>query len=58
METEFQNDKISQEEVSDFLKFRKMSERLKVKIEKLQASEETLSKIAALELILDFEENN
>lgn len=50
-------EKISAEEIKDFLLYKKISKELNEKISNLMEQDKNLSKIAALELLLDFYEN-
>ena len=50
-------EEISTEEIKDFLLYKKLSSNLNEKLSNLMAQDNSLSKTIALELLLDFYEN-
>jgi hypothetical protein len=51
------DDLISPEEIKDFLLYKKLSKELNLKLNKLMSQDKNLSKLEALELLLDYYEN-
>jgi len=51
------DDLISPEEIKDFLLYKKLSKELNLKLNQLMSQDKKLSKLEALELLLDYYEN-
>lgn len=51
------DDLISPEEIIDFLLYKKLSKELNLKLNQLMSQDKKLSKLEALELLLDYYEN-